>query len=152
MARWRWIGLGLTALCVVAGLAFYLLYWKNPLLRTDYRSEFRHYFTNDPAKLRHLRGEGADWMDTFIVMNFELDEPLRYPNSPNLKHLEGDAARQFVTDKNCASALRPDSSVKVDYRLASNTTDGQFGDLPGSVGRMIVQNGNSYCVFVWEME
>ena len=142
MRRWVWLVLGVLLAGVLSLIA--LLVWVKPLdfLNTT-GGKFDDYFQNSPQQVRNLSVKDESGIDTHLTMTFELDEPLLYNTTPKLRHLEGEAARRSIDGlSECSETIMGGSLIKLDDNSSP-------GGATGTRGRLIIQNGTQYCVFIW---
>ncbi|MFC6591441.1 hypothetical protein ACFP81_05055 [Deinococcus lacus] len=124
--------------------AFALLLWLQPPGSTvNPKREFENYFQNPVQQVRQLQVKGSSWQDTYLVMTFELDEPLHPVPMPKLKRLASlSATKQLGESSPCGEWITASSLITLDSDPSQDWPQGEHG-------RLIVQNDSNYCVFIW---
>ncbi len=102
--------------------------------------QFRRSFLNAPGEVRGLQVSGNDWQELNLTFRFTLSAPLKLPKpGPGLKSATAKAARAYAASSKCAATLKASSRVRLE------TTWNKLA------GRLIVENGQSYCASIWNV-
>ncbi|WP_407570535.1 hypothetical protein [Deinococcus altitudinis] len=100
------------------------------------------YVLTPPAQVRDLSVSGSDFQETHLTLRFSTPAPVRFPAGKNLHAQPAAQARLFARSSPCAADLKAESSVRL-WRVPKAAT---------SIGRLVVKNGQRFCVFVWNTD